>query len=478
MKYYTTTPKNKAFYEQYARLVKSLKLSGYVGQLLSFMTAIGGIALIFQNLLSDFLPVQTAVTIAWIVAGVAAFTIELALRFSIPSAVDSILYKRFKGLELYVSILIFLIVGLVGTASIYLSYANSKVIVDDLMEVPALDTLEIQRIQADQAKAVATFQARYSQDSAQLAADQAQQLQLAAAAEAGAVAAAKARLAKAKNDNWRNKGGFGGAIDQAKTELASAEANLARATASLTAQHRNERAQFNGKAEKQLSSLQGKYTSQTAEIKAAHETAISVRNGKASGRGAGLAWFTVIGFVLTLVSIAADRIHKKGSEMIDKVEFEAADTEPHPIREYWEALNRRLRTTLQTAAREFDANTPTAPAMTLPSKPVNWDKLRETGFADIQVDEDAPEDLTVRRRSIGFAARFDERTKAAAQEIATANTRIKQYSDRLAKHKRKAETQAKADGYVSSRTQNAIDNNEQWLKHWQAQAEALKFSQQ
>ncbi|MCB0654193.1 MAG: hypothetical protein KDC85_23130 [Saprospiraceae bacterium] len=51
-------------------------------------------------------------------------------------------------------------------------------------------------------------------------------------------------------------------------------------------------------------------------------------------------------------------------------------------------------------------------------------------------------------------------------EMREAKRRLKQYKKDLGRHQQKARVQAKKDGYISTRTQNAIDNNLSWVEHF------------
>ena len=125
-------PTIQAFFETYAFLIKAIRQSGYAAQLISGLTEIGGI---FAAAYTSLLPIfpEFAFYIAAIIAVIGTIVIEGGLRVLLPHTVDAILYRRFSGLYLPMTIAIWLCAALLLATSGVLSFQNSKEIVKEYL---------------------------------------------------------------------------------------------------------------------------------------------------------------------------------------------------------------------------------------------------------------------------------------------------------------------------------------------------------
>jgi len=156
MKTLTNLPREKAFFDNYAKLVASLAAAGIFAQAVSGLTEIGAIYLSIKQSLQPLSIGWMAEILAVGVAVIAALVIELGLRKGLPVFVDAILYKRFKGLHLPITIFVGLLVTILIATSGLLSFYNSKVIVNDFtLEAEQLTTLEADSIRATSANVLA-----------------------------------------------------------------------------------------------------------------------------------------------------------------------------------------------------------------------------------------------------------------------------------------------------------------------------------
>ena len=103
MKHLRTAPTETGFFETYAKLAKSITLSGVFAQIVSGLTEIGGI---FAASYSALLPIfpELALPIAGAVAIIGTAVLELGLRVLMPHTVDAVLYRRYSGLHLPMTI--------------------------------------------------------------------------------------------------------------------------------------------------------------------------------------------------------------------------------------------------------------------------------------------------------------------------------------------------------------------------------------
>jgi hypothetical protein len=146
--------------------VPTLFKVGFIAQLISAVTEITIIYALIFNSLQDFSPGYARVmSIVGAVIGTAL--LEVGLRKFTPYSIRAILYRKFSGLDLVMSIFIFLAtLGLLG-ASGYLSFTNSKEIVRSVAPAPDLQTDD--QVKEEYALQLANVNSQYSSDSAAIA---------------------------------------------------------------------------------------------------------------------------------------------------------------------------------------------------------------------------------------------------------------------------------------------------------------------
>lgn len=131
MRVRTSLPTNLAFFNKYADLLPTLQLSKIVANIISGATEIFVIFTICHLELLELAP-KFAFGVSVLVAILGTITIEIGLRKFCPSAVKAILFKRFKKLELWLSIFVFIICTILISTSALLSFQGSFEIVENL----------------------------------------------------------------------------------------------------------------------------------------------------------------------------------------------------------------------------------------------------------------------------------------------------------------------------------------------------------
>lgn len=462
MKKVNSLPENEEFFSNYIWLVKALSIAGYGGQVVSALTEIGGIYVAARLSLAPIIPAEFLVYICGTIAALGTAIIEVGLRHSVPHCVDSVLYRRFSGLRLAITVFVWLITGLLLIASGVLSFRNSTTIVSnmtqgeklkDIAEADSIYTGKLETLDSIHRQEAATLDSTYKQISG---------------AEAGALAAkvqiAERNLSNWKNRQWREKASLGTQIDAARLELTQAQAELAAATADITRE----------KSQK-LEALKARMEEKRQEAKAEHEAAIAQATesqaGKVAEYGGGLAYFTIICLVLLIVSITINRIVKKGSGVKEQVEITQYDLLPNPITAAWNAAGHRIRYILLNAITRFDEKTPD---LNLPEgvreiyDPAEVKRQR----AKLKLEEGEDSEYVIPRKRI--RAFGDKEPKASIttdqpeHSFYEVNKRLRDYQKRLARHKQKAAKYERKGEAIPLRTQSAIDNNARWVEHWKA----------
>lgn len=483
MKFIRSLPKDTGFFETYAKLARSIKMSGIFAQVVSAATEVGIIYALSYQALAPILP-GIAAYLAGLVAALGTITIEGGLRVTTPQAVDAVLYGRFAGLHLVMSVAVFVVVILLGAASGVLSFKNSDTIVENLTapaagrEKLAADSL----FAGQQAEAAAQWRA----DSATIAAKWATLLDGQGAAYSGRIAAAKTDLANIRRKEARTGNSYATQKDNAKAAIAALEAEKAGKLAELEA----------GKAA-ELDGARASFRDRSAGYELAHSEATgAIESGqeeKVAKYGGGLGYFTVVCLIIFFASVILDRVHHKGSGIAETVEVSQYDVSPHWFTNLKDAVRDRWNYALQSRITAFADRTPPPP---LPAQPAQlYDPTQLANITvTLKVEQDGAdgEDENViyiqpKRRQIGFrtgetpedstdsprdlynAREHEGETPKRTHEtpdLRHLKQRLKEYKKRLGSHTQKKLKLERAGKEVPARTTLAIENNRQWVRHY------------
>ena len=490
MKHLRSTPKDRGFHDIYARLAKSINASGYFAQLVSALTEIGGL---FAAALSVLYPIfgEWAIYPSAAVALIGTAVLEIGLRVVIPQAVDAVLYKRWQGLHLAMSISVFLLGLILLAASGVLSFKNSQTVVDTMVEEPEIDSIALQAAQVNYNAKVAKLGEAYRADSASTAKRYEQRIQAEKEAYSGELGSAKRELSNVYNRERRTGNSYATAKDKARQRIADVEAAQAQELAAITAERGEALAALKTEHKAAVKALEAKHGESVAEIKAAHELASTERDATVSSYGGGLAYFTIVCLFIFLSSVILDRIHHKGSGIQETVELSQYDISPPWYIEGWNALRERVQTNIRTRIAAFAEKTPAAP---LPSSPNELYDPTTLANLEVRLKLDTGDDeqervipIQPKRRQIGFIRSDTKRDlnstrneqehlppealpegadmhKLQQLQLNQMKQRLKMYKKRLGSHTQKRIKAERRGEEPSERTLNAITNNEQWVQ--------------
>ncbi|MCH2085262.1 MAG: hypothetical protein MK226_22950 [Saprospiraceae bacterium] len=479
MKSLFNPPKDRGFFDVYATLAQSVNRSGYFAQLISAATEIGIIYSLAKNSLIDFFP-QYAEVFAVITAIIGTATIEIGLRLTTPHTVDAILYKRFKGLYLPMSIAIFILTAVLLGSSGYLSFSNSDEIVHNFTpEAKQITTANADSIYLAETEAATN---QFRNDTSLINSNYQSLIGATSKAYAAKIAAAESEVKK-----WIDKEQATGR--NYTTHKANAEVKKAETIAERDGIISNYKADQTAK----IAAAKANYSvlikearkikkTSLAEVKATNKQAKADRETKVSSYGGGLGWFTIVCLFLFVSSVVLDRIHKKGSGIEEKIQLSQYDISPSAWNEFLFAIRERLGYNLRSWIFDFAAATPPPPL------PVNNSELYDqTELTDnitkLKTQETEKRDNVIHlpsRRRIGFRtdqsyrsfystpSTKHENTKTTHEtpEMREIKQRLKMYKKRLGSHQQKALAQEKKYGKIKQRTKDAIDNNRNWITHY------------
>lgn len=484
MKSLRNAPTDRGFFDIYATLAKSVNRSGYFAQVVSAATEIGIIYSLSRNALIEIFP-DYADVFAIITAIIGTATIEVGLRLATPHTVDAILYKRFSGLYLPMSIAIFTLTFVLLATSGYLSFSNSDEIVRNF--TPRAKTIATTETDSIYQAEVQAAKDQFTNDTALIASNYQSLIAATNKAYTAKIAAAESEIKK-----WVDKEATTGRnYTTHKANAAIKKAETIAAKDEQISQYKAARAAEIAQAKTMLTELtkearQSRKAS-LAEVKTKNQKAESERAERVSNYGGGLGWFTVVCLFLFTASVVLDRIHKKGSGIVEKVQLSQYDISPSAWSELVTAIQERIGYKLRSWIFDFASNTPPAPL------PVSSGELFDQSEIDTKIrklkviglDDEDGEILIPNRRRIGFKIDQNssglystpntnpEHTKTATKsthetpELRELKQRLKMYKKRLGSHQQKARTQEKKHGQVKKRTLDAITNNKQWVQHYE-----------
>jgi hypothetical protein len=192
MKVFRSLPTDSDFFTRYASLIPPIHKAGYVAQLISALTEAGILFVLIRATAADFLSPMLADVAGFIGATAGVLLIELGLRKLLPFSVRAILFRRFSGLDLVMTFLIFAGSLVLLAASGFLSFQGSKDLVSELVPPPVERSAGL----ADTLHSAATMAAAtsYRADSAMIERSAAQRAESIKAAAKSAQAAIDVQL--------------------------------------------------------------------------------------------------------------------------------------------------------------------------------------------------------------------------------------------------------------------------------------------
>lgn len=483
-------PTMQDFFETYAFLIKAIRRSGYAAQVISGLTEIGGI---FAAAYTSLLPVfpELAVYAAGTIAVIGTALIEIGLRVLLPHSVDAVLYKRFAGLYLPMTIAIWGCTVVLLGASGVISFSNSKTIVKEYL--PAAEQLATDQQDSTWNAQRAALGAAFSQDSTMIAGRYETLIQAEKTAYAGRIQAKKTELQNIRRKESRTGQSYASAKDEIRAAIATLEAEAAGKVASLEGARAQELSEASREYKDGIAAKEGRYLAAVDSIGGINQAAIDERTANVSTYGGGLAWFTIVALFVLVVSIILDRIHRKGSGIKETVELSQYDVNPpwwvnlqHAVRERWNYA-------VQSRITAFADKTPPAPLPGQPSELYSPSQLANIQIT-LKVDQDGVTDeegnviyIQPKRRAIGFRTGetpedsrdlystrktegvHEPHTRKEAHEtedLRTLKQRLKFYKKRLGSHEQKAIKLEQKGKPIPKRTLTAIENNEQWVEHY------------
>lgn len=410
MKILKSMPKDTAFFDRYAPLIHGLKRFAPITQFLTGAAEIGIIYSLIYPSFSDLFP-SVAHPLSITGSLFAASILQIGLKLVFPYSVRAILFKRFAGLDLAFSIVVFALTIALLSVSVTLSYKGSADIVEVAIQPPSDKTTTA----TDSIKAATERSANavFSTDSMTI------EIKYLGKGEA-LQSEYNTRINEAENraNNARHKSPI-----YAK-ELSQKATNLkAELRAKLATMQADKAAEIEQKASERKATINralDRNDKERAQIETANSEAKAATKDRKSRYKNYVGYFTLFCYIFFLLVYSLDEIYKKGA----KIE---ASTMPHQrhflpplFAELSEAIKARLDTFFRSKIYAFADKTKASP---LPvALPVLYeykaDALKNIYTIETEKEETKTIKLPAKPLRVAAkneAAKGDETTKKARQ---------------------------------------------------------------
>lgn len=364
MRTFKTLPTNRAFFENYASLVPTLYRLGFLAQVVSALTEISIIYAIVYGSVKDFTP-NLAPYLAGAGALIGTAFIEVGLRKFTPYSVRAILYRRFVGLDLVMTVFILLSTVALLFTSGFLSFKNAKTIVEVTAPAPEQKTTAAAQLEYDNGRRElwATFRGDSSATAQRFAGEsEAQRQRFAALAKVE-----WAKLAELEGKERRGGGPYPTQKARIQTKIAELEAQQNAELAALQGRAAVALAELQTARKNEMAGIAAALTTQREKVERFNEAAQLKTRATVDKYGGGLAWFTVICLFVFVLSVILYEVHHKGSGISETVQPTQYDFLPGIFGELQTALTERLNYVSRNRIRRFAAATPPPPLPLAPA---------------------------------------------------------------------------------------------------------------
>lgn len=505
MKFFLSAPKTEGgqqFFTRYAPLVPKLKLPGYLAQIVSGLTEWGILyALIFSSL-AVFWP-QYAAPAGLVGASVGVTILEGGLRALLPFSVRAVINKRWQGLDGWISAIVISLTVLLLGASGFLSFAGSRSLVQSIAapsaEATATATDSLATAEADLVKM------DWQRDEADLVQAYDVRLDAVKTAAAATVRRLDGQLATLRTREATTGQKYITRRAQLKELKADAAADRDEQLATLATEREAQLADLRSRYRGRLDAITANRDSSRHQVAVTNASALTDHQQQVSRYGGGLAWFTVLCLVVLIVSIAVDELHKAGAGIDTITEPDAYTFEGSAVAAFREAVAARFRRSVFGLVHHIERGTAEAPEPV--AAPIIWQRSHQLKITTSRegvrrklkplkpmegpestpaeperrlagfTRTDTPEASTAASRALYSTPNKHEKqsnTKHETPEAREIKQRLKLYKKRLGEHTQKAKVQQRNGGHIKSRTANAIANNREWVKHYEAQLKQIK----
>lgn len=342
MKVFFSLPKpgeNLAFYNRYATLIPTLNILGYLAQVVSSLTEFGIIYAIIFSSVADLWPDEAgAVAVGGAIVGTAF--LELGLRKLAPYSAKAILYRRWKGLDGWVTGFILAATTGLLIASGALSFAGSRSLVEAVAPPAEVKTTTT----ADSLTAARSALAitRWTEAKNETGNRYRERIEATREATAAAVSRLEAKVATTKQRERTTGKRYTTLLANLRQQIAEAQADGKERIATLKTERADALQKIDSEHKSKTSAIDSDHRAQVGAIDLANAEAVATVAGKVNNYGGGLAYFTILCLVVFLLSVCLKELHLAGAGIVESVEPDAFTFEAGKIPALLAAITGRV----------------------------------------------------------------------------------------------------------------------------------------
>lgn len=321
-----TRPRNQEFFQSYLPLIATAHRLGIIAQILSAITEYGVLYSLVYQAASGYLRLTTLIPISHSVALLGTLFIELGLRRLLPYTMGAILNRRFNGLHLIVSIMVFSVTSLLLAASLLTSFYGSKHIVSQV--APVTEVFDNSELQREKDLSIQNAQNRWRMDSSLI-----QQLFL----------VQKEKLDKqyqvklTRNPNPSN------------ITLMSWEADRTSMLTDMEEKRINALTEVLQKKEASIRESERNYTSKLEHQQSEFLQSVSLKKAMNNRYGSNLGWITVSAIIVLIFCVGIEETYKKGAGIEPTIEITPHSFSPG----VWSELTSAISATWEQRTRDW-----------------------------------------------------------------------------------------------------------------------------
>lgn len=363
MKTLFSLPKDDGFFNRYATLIPTLCKLGVLSQIINAITEVGIIYAVIYSLLSEFWG-DYAALLAVLGAFIGTGIIELGLRKFLPYSSRAILYRRFQGLDFWMSVFILTTTVALFACSLTLSFKGSKTMVEAVAPAPETKNTDVADASFSFGKLDASHS--FSRDSTEISNRYAGLMNAQKSAFTAQLINERNSMFDLKAKEQRTGQRYETQKQRIRDKINSIEEAQAAKIAELETGKANEMGTANKRKHDEIERLMFQHNTTTDEITQANVTARNKSETRVKTYGSGLAWFTLIFHFVLVLAVALDEMHKKGSG----IEQVAQPNQYHfsePIwAAFWNTVSDKWNYHARTKIKRWAERTPAPPR---PSEP-------------------------------------------------------------------------------------------------------------
>jgi hypothetical protein len=385
MKKRMSLPQNQDFFDRYATLTPTLYRLGWLGQVISALLEFGPLYAILRMGLQDITPTY-AHPIALVGALVFTLFIEIGLRKFGTYSARSIVHKRYKGLDLAMTVIVILIFLTCALSSGVLSFKGSYDLTEygmgNAQGLAVLDTA------AHQEQLHQNY-TQYQRDSNTLATGFAAQIQSTRNKYQARINALKSDIVYYQNRAKRKKKSYQSAIDKKNRVIERVKEQQQYFIDSLTHSQSAGLANLQNKRDSSQQAIMAVWTTTQTDTKQSNETKTDKHNSKINRYGGFLGAITLIALAIVILSIFMQEIIHKGADMEEK----ALPNDYYFRESVWAELVNMLSDKFNYKLRnwigKYSEKTPPPPPMQTPPTIYHIKNLRsQVKEIDLEVEEE------------------------------------------------------------------------------------------